>query len=395
MKDHKYSSDHNDRLVKPAPIAFSQIAGLLAFALMSSTLFPTPSVGQSADSLYNDAGKAYESGDVKRAIELYEQLVRMAPSSVQARTNLGVALAHEGRYSDAIAQYREALKQDPESATIRLDLALACYKQADIAKAATELELLRKKHPENKQALYLLADCYLRLGRYRATVQLLDPVYQTGPDDLAVDYALGTALIQDGQPKKGEIVIDRVLKNGNSAEANLLIGASQFEAGDFKKAAETLNRGLQANPDLPGGWTIYGRALIGRGDNEGAKSAFHRALEADPNDFDANLHLGGMLRHDGENDAAAPYLTRALQLRPESAVAQLQVGALNASTGHLEEARKQLEAIAKRWPDFLEAHVQLASLYARMHLSEESARERKIVLALNAKARREGPQAQQ
>jgi len=352
-------------------------------------------VCQSADSLYNDAGKAYDSGDIKRAIELYQQLVRMAPNSVQARTNLGVALAHEGRYSEAIAQYREALKQDAASDTIRLDLALAWYKQTDFGKAATELELLRRKHPENKQALYLLADCYLRLGKNRATVQLLDPIYQSSPDDLAVDYALGTALIQDGHTKKGEIVIDRVLKGGNSAEANLLIGASQFEAGDFKKASETLNRALQANSNLPGGWTLYGRALIGNGDNEGAKSAFRRALEADPTDFDANLHLGAMLRHDGENAAAAPYLTRALELRPESAAAQLQVGALNASTGHLEEARKQLESIAKRWPDFLEAHVQLATLYAHMNLPEESARERKIVLALNAKARREGPQPQQ
>lgn len=44
---------------------------------------------------------------------------------------------------------------------------------------------------------------------------------------------------------------------------------------------------------------------------------------------------------------------------------------------------------------FLNSHVQLASLYARMNLPEESARERKIVLALNAKARREGPQPEQ
>jgi len=394
VRDQPKSPDHNLCRNSAYSSRLLRIALLLIFAGIVATL-PVSTSGQSADSLYNDAGKAYDSGDIKRAIDLYEQLVRMAPNSVQARTNLGVALAHEGRYADAIAQYREALKQDPENPTVRLDLALASYKQADFAKAATELELLRKKHSENKQTLYLLADCYLRLGKYRATIQLLDPVYQSSPDDLAVDYALGTALIQNGQMKRGEIVIDRVLKNGNSAEANLLIGAAQFAAGDFKKAAETLNRALQANPNLPGGWTIYGRALIGSGDNEGAKSALRHALDADPNDFDANLRLGGMLRHDGENDAAAPYLTRALQLRPESAPAQLQMGALNASTGHLEEARKQLEAVAKRWPDFLEAHVQLASLYARMNLPEESAHERKIVLALNAKARREGPQPQE
>jgi len=65
---------------------------------------------------------------------------------------------------------------------------------------------------------------------------------------------------------------------------------------------------------------------------------------------------------------------------------------LKAARGDLEQARKQLEAIIKRWPNFLEAHVQLATLYSRMNRPEDSERERKIVLALNDKSRREGPQ---
>lgn len=141
---------------------------------MSSTLFPTRSMGRLLTQPINllthfiTMRESIRKRRCKAAIDLYEQLLLIAPNSVQAPTNLGVAFAHEGRYSAAIEEYREALKQDPQSATIRLDLALAWYKQADFAKAAVELELLRKRHPENKQALYLLADCYLRLGKYRA-----------------------------------------------------------------------------------------------------------------------------------------------------------------------------------------------------------------------------------
>ena len=178
--------------------------------------------------------------------------------------------------------------------------------------------------------LYLLADCYLRLANYRAAIHLLQPAYQSNPDDLAVDYAYGTALIENGQAKQGAVVIDHVLRNGDSAEANLLLGASQFAAGDYKKAAATLHDAMEANRNLPGGWTIYGRALLGTGDNDGAEAAFRKALQADPNDFDANLHLGGMLRHDRDNGGATPYLERAPRLRPDSPAAQFQVGALNA-----------------------------------------------------------------
>ena len=107
--------------------------------------------------------------------------------------------------------------------------------------------------------------------------------------------------------------------------------------------------------------------------------------------IDACLHLGGVLRHDGDTEDARPYLKHALTLRPDSAPAQFQILALDATDGHLEEARTGLEKLVKQWPDFVEAHLQLATVYARLHLTQESARERQIVVELNEKARVKGP----
>src|SRR5215472_5167355 len=56
----------------------------------------------SPKSLYRDADAAYDRGDIQQAIQLYERLIKIDPDSVAARTNLGVALAHVGRYRDAI-----------------------------------------------------------------------------------------------------------------------------------------------------------------------------------------------------------------------------------------------------------------------------------------------------
>ncbi len=366
----------------------------LLFFLASVLLGPILLSAQapSLESLYNQAVAAYDHGDVEGAIKLYEELLRKNPASLQARTNLGVALAHEGRYEDAIRQYGEGLKQDPKNGIVRLNLGLAWYKEAAFAKAGTEFERVYKQDPGNRQALYLQADCYLRLGRYRDVTRLLEPEYRAHPQDAAIQYALGTALIQEGQTDRGAVVIDQILKNGNSAEAALLTGASQYASGKYDSAVVTIGKALDLNPNLPGGWTLLGRAWLKVGDNERAKTAFRQALEADPNDFDANIHLGGILRHDGDNSGAEPYLNRALTLRPDSAAARFQVGAIEAATDHLEEARRKLEPLEREWPDFIEVHVQLASLYARMNRPADSAREREIVLALNAKARSKGPQ---
>jgi Flp pilus assembly protein TadD len=368
------------------PLCLS-IAILLWISVSSAdSQTPTP------QTLYQQADQAYDRGDVEQAVHLYRELLKLQPDSIQARTNLGVALAHLGRYAEATAEYRSALRLDPQNPIVLLNFALAWYKQADFEKAAVELEHLRTRHPENQQSLYLLADCYLRLGRNRDAVKLLQPAYEASPDDHAVDYAFGTALMNDGQIQKGEVVIDRILKSGDTGQVNLLMGTAQMAAGDYKTAASTIRKALDQEPTLPGGWSLYGRALLNSGDNDNAKASFRRALEADPNDFDANLHLGGMLRHDGNNTEAAPYLEHALHLRPASLAALYQVGTLNLAMGDFQTARKDLEQVERQSPDFLQVHVQLATLYARLHREQDSRREREIVLKLNEKARAKGPQ---
>ena len=346
----------------------------------------------SPQALYDQAGKAFDAGNTALAIKLYEELLRKAPDSIEARTNLGVALAHEGRYDEAVQQYRQVLSRDPRNEAAMLNLALAYYKQADFSKARHTFDALHRLRPVNQQAFYLLADCDLRLGNFREVIALVQPAYDAQPDDAALEYILGTALIQDGQTQKGAAVIDRMMRSGNSAVASVLIGASQYAAGDYKASAATLRKALDLNPELPGAWTIYGRALLSSGENEAAKAAFRRALQADPNDFDAGLHLGGVLRHDGDTESAGPYLKHALMLRPDSPAALFQVCALDAATRHLEEAKSGFEKLVKQWPDFVEAHVQLAMVYARLHQTQDSERERRIVVELNDKARSKGPQ---
>jgi tetratricopeptide (TPR) repeat protein len=351
---------------------------------------PQSSQTQSPEVLFKEADSAYERGDIEQAIRLYEKLVKVQPDSIAARANLGAAFAHVGRYEDAVVQYKEALKRDPGNPGVMLNLALARYKQAAFDKAAAEFEQLRAKHPESQQSLYLLADCYLRLGRNHDAIALLRPFYDAGPEDRAVEFALGMALLRDGQISRAESMIDRVLKSGSSAEADLLMGAAQLAAGDAQTATPTLHKALEADPSLPGGWSLYGRALLDSGEPEGARTALQKALEADANDFEANLYLGGMLRHDGSLEEATPYLEKALLLRPASVEARFQVGMLNLAEGHIEEARKHLEQVERESPDFQEAHAQLAVLYARLNRKEDSERERNLVLKLNELAREKG-----
>ena len=218
---------------------------------------------------------ADQHGDTQKAIALYQQTIALQPGSVPARSNLGVVLAHAGRYSEAITQYQEALKRDPHNSVIQLNLALARYKQADFEKAASELVKLRKQQPDNKQSLYLLADCYLRLGRNSDAVTLLTPAYQVDPADRAVQYALGTALIREGQIEQGQAVINRILKDGSTPEASLLMGEAQFAAGDYAASTATLKKAIELDPFNP----VTRKMLVVRLIDTKQYARAHQALE--------------------------------------------------------------------------------------------------------------------
>jgi tetratricopeptide (TPR) repeat protein len=273
------------------------------------------------------------------------------------------------------------LKPNPE---VELNLALAYYKTADFTSALNTLKKVRPQVPANMQVVTLLADCYLRLGQNKDVIELLTPLQQKDPDNPTFIYLLGTALVRDGQTAKGQLVIDKILRNGDSAEARLLMGTTKYMAKDFSGARDDLQKALDLNADLPDVHAYYGMALLSTGDPAAAKEAFARELKINPNNFDANLQMGLLSRQDEQNDEALKYLQHALQIRPGDPGVRYQIAVLEMATGQLDAARRDLESLIKDSPDFLEAHVSLATVYFRQKRKADGDRERAIVAKLNA-----------
>jgi Flp pilus assembly protein TadD len=89
---------------------------------------------ENPDRLLQQAIAFHQSGDTERAIPQYRAYLKLRPDAVDARSNLGAALAAAGRYREAIVEYREALQRRPGEPHIRLNLALAHYKQGQISR---------------------------------------------------------------------------------------------------------------------------------------------------------------------------------------------------------------------------------------------------------------------
>jgi len=262
------------------------------------------------------------------------------------------------------------------------------------------LEVLHKLQPLELKPALLLADCLLETNQPRQAVDVLLPLRDEYPDDHAVIYALAMALLKDNRTQDAQVLLDRILRDGESAESAFLMGQSELLRNDLVAAAGHLARAVQLNPKMPWAHTLYGQALKAAGQAEQAGTQFNEELKVNPYDFTANTEIALLLRQDGKLDAAQAHIALALQVRPNDPGALYQRASIHLLQGLTVQARQELEQLLHDYPSFSEAHAALATVYYRLkrtadgdHQTAEARRVREEAQKLLEERRKPSPPA--
>jgi tetratricopeptide (TPR) repeat protein len=347
----------------------------------------------SADELLKGAIREQQQGQYQAAIRDYRKVLQLRPDMVEAKVNLGAALAHVGEYDDAIATYQSALPSLPPSFKnpVLLNLGLAYYKKGDFANAHDQFLTLHRLQPGDARVALLLGDTDLKLKKPQEAVALLEPMDAANSQNMDFQYVYGSALIGAGRRREGVARIEKVAESKNLGDAYLLAGASLLQLNEYDQARRDLEAALQLDPRLPNIYTLVGTARDKTGDAKDAEPAFREALKINPDDFDANLYLGAILYKRREMAEAKIYLERALKLNPTNSLARYEAAMLKSTAGEYDAAAQELEKLVKDDPEWLDPHVELASLYYKLHRTADGARERQIVERLRAEEQSRGP----
>ena len=334
-----------------------------------------------------EASAAYQSGDLATAIRLYREFLKNYPDAAEIRSNLGAALARDGQFAAAITEYNLALRKLPNNAQVRMNLALAYYKLGRLPEAVPHLEALHKAQPLELKPALLLADCLLETNQPHRAVEVLAPLQEEYPDDHAVIYTLSMALLKDGRTRDAQVLLDRILRDGESAESEFLLGQTELLRNDLVAAVEHLQRAVKLNPKMPWAHSLCGQALKSAGKPELATGQFRAELQINPYDFTANTEIAMVVRQDGKLDDALAHVARALEVRPNDPGALFLRASIHLSQGLHDQARQELEQLLRAYPDFSEAHAALATAYYRLKRTADGDRE-------TAEARRVREEAQ-
>jgi tetratricopeptide (TPR) repeat protein len=153
---------------------------------------------------------ADQPGRLPEAIAHYREALEIQPQSVEARTDLGTALAKSGHFEQAIAEYKTALQLAPDCTICRSNLDLARRQLADelfnqgvaLAKsghtldAIGQFEAALRLEPADAEAHNNLGVALATLGRTAQAIQEFTTAVQLKPDYPDARYNLAGALGQ-------------------------------------------------------------------------------------------------------------------------------------------------------------------------------------------------------
>jgi tetratricopeptide (TPR) repeat protein len=371
------------RLHTGLALALLLAAGLFSAAEARAQAGPgaeavTASGPEDPAAVFARARELLEGGDAEGAAAAFEAMLSRGIDHPAVRSNLGAAYSRLGRYDEAVEQHRRALELSRGNPAVRQNLAIALSKAGRIPEAAEEARRVVEAQPDNRGALLLLADCYLRMGESAQVVALLDPLAGHAVDDEAVAYLLGMALMKEGDLVRAERVIDGILRR-DTPQSHLLLATMSVAAGDCARAMEELDRAAELGPPLPTQGFLRGQCLMEENDWAGAVKAFRDEVAVDPNHFEAQLLLGTLLREENRPDEALAHLERAGRMRPDHVSVHYGLGSVLADLGRDAEALEHLERVVELSPDDMKARVQLAAVYFRLGRIDDAAREREEV----------------
>ncbi|HEU5457916.1 MAG TPA: tetratricopeptide repeat protein [Terracidiphilus sp.] len=370
--------------------------GLLLLALTLSTAGQSQPAGRdSAGQLLAAAVAAQQRHDLKAAIALYRKALALQPDMVEARANLGAALAEDGQLDAAIEEDKKALAAMPSNTSLRMNLGLAYYKKGEFSLAGEQFSRILAVRPMDIPAAVLMGYVDIKLDHPAAAIQLLGPLEPGNENNMDLEYVLGYAQVKAGDDAGGVPRLERMAQATHAVDAYVIAGSARLHKRQFHEAREDLEAAVKLNPNFPGLQTLVGQARDALGDQDAAMPAFEAAVKENPHDFMANLYLGTMWLKQRDLEKARPLLEEAVKLQPQAPMARFQMAKLNGLTGKYAEAAATLEDLEKADPGWLDPHVELATLYYKLHRPADGQREREIVAKIQAQQQKAGPKNSQ
>jgi len=302
-----------------ARVLVSVLLGFSALWVLQAEASEEQSIEVRVVSHFRAGQAAMQAGDFERAVKEFSEVLRLNPTLVEARANLGLAFYTLGEYNSAVTELTKVIRERPSLAGSNLFLGLSYLKLGLSEKAIPPLKRVLQSDRPNFEARRALASCYLAQCHYQEAAREFRALFDLQTDRTEAWYQLG----KDYLKISTQLAALMASEYRESAWTHRLAGDVLALRESWKDAVGEYSQALEGEPEQAGLRASLGLAYLRQGELPEAEAAFLEELQRDPHNERALLAGAefGEGRHDERrwaNGAVAERFERPSNVAPQA-----------------------------------------------------------------------------
>jgi len=268
----------------------------------------------------------YKTGMLDESLREFRRVLELRGNDASARFYVGLVLARQGQWENAVATFAEAAAQPGAKAAIFHNLAYVLERQHRYPEAQTALDEAIKRGGANNARVQTSAGVVALLAgdleAAHARLSAARPLFGKAPPTPAWYHYMGITCALLGNSASAIAVLNEGVTAHPHAAALLNNLAVVLErAGRYEEARAAADRGIHEDPTLPQLHKNFGDLQYRATQYDEALESYLRATKVHPElGSDVYLKLGNIRLRRRERDEAVRCWERALELNPDNAI---------------------------------------------------------------------------
>lgn len=283
-------------------------------------------------------------GRLDDAEHFFKRFLAIMPDVAKGYNNLGIVYFSKRDYEQAAQCYKKALELEPGYGEAHFNLGNVYRAQGRVQEALREYEEAVRVKPELHDVRSMLVSLYMDAGEIEKAEAMVMPLVQKRETEVQGRTMLGNIYQRRGLYQQALFQYLNALKRSpQDARLYYAIGRMHLYLGNNDKAEKSFTFALQHDPSMTEAATMLGQLKLQQGDERGALDILLSALERTPEHPDLHFNTGTVYYRMNDIRNAIAHYRKAIDLDPSHSLAHYNLGTILRKQGRLAEAREHFQ----------------------------------------------------
>lgn len=333
-----------------------------------------------------EAAAALSAGDLARAENLLQTILRATPLDVHAMNLLAIVRVEQKRESDAETLFKQAIAIKPAFAGAQAGLGLLYAQEDKPELAIPPLQAALKLDPGRKDVQAVLISIWRRQAHdavehndLEKALALLIDARKLTPTDADVQYEFGMVALRMSLFSDAIDAFDQTLKlRPDDPFALYGLGRAKLSVSRFDDAQHAFARYVRLRPEDASGHYALGFSLQALEQTPDARVEYERSIALQPLQTESYFQLALLALEAADLERAAQQLKHVLDRAPQHAGALTALGRVRFQEKQYADAAALFQKAIASNPNLREAHYYLGLADARLGRKEDAEKELQI-----------------